>query len=137
MEEIKSDLSTYLWSLCKKIGIKINECKTNGSLFQIPKLYLKYKVTNFKYKEEGGCSFQRSCINLEKEEWQEKALNDFIENIVKNLQEYTMCTLEISKTYNISDEQSVDSLYKFCHRLISQSATQSIDDPFIVSQIIT
>lgn len=128
-------LSAKLWLLSKEIEEKVKQYKSSKQLTKTKRLYLKAKISNFKYTE-GNVSYAMSHVPILKEDWDLKKFFDFTEKTLRQIPDYHRITKEISKRYEVNEDQANSWLGQFA-RILTQRAFEGLTDETLIDTIST
>jgi hypothetical protein len=130
-------LSALLLGLGRRTIQKVHEYRDADEIIKTKTLYLGNRFVKFEYKES-SITFTAESTHVEKEEWHWKNQYDFLENEIKQLQEYAGCIEEISKKGIVSQGQAEHILSRFVQSLSWKVVDSDvIDDELIVDLIAT
>jgi hypothetical protein len=113
--------------------------KARATIATLPKqlvVYVKPKFIAFDYGNDGNISSTQQRQFEQRAECQLKALNQFVEEVVKKQPEYEQCAEAISAIYGIDSTQCNGHLDCFLNRVIQEPVDSSADETLFEDVIV-
>jgi hypothetical protein len=132
MIENETALSGLSFRLAKRVVEGVNEQQSAGTLLRIRQSYITRTNQDLRYSPNFS-EFNMSPTVEEKETWDFRAVESFIDNQIKNLPEYNAVALEVVKRYG---KQQTHILDGFVRHLIFENSNALKDENLVESVTI-
>ncbi len=110
-----------LWELGAHIRNAVDDARRDSQIILKDHLYVRRKITEFKYGPEGGIGMTSHFENLVKKEWDVSSRYSFVEEIVKQHDLSTQCLNRIAKDFPEESNQSKYQLMSFCQHVAERA----------------
>jgi len=131
------ELSVVLWKLSQGILDIVKRLKENQSIHKVKRLYVRFRLTQFEYKEGGGISSQGSNEYLEKEEWDWRDYFRIIDSEIKGLPIYSETFKSISDIYGVNVAQAEFWLSQFAQNILGKAVNEETSEENVLDSITT
>jgi len=112
--EAGKTLPMLLWELGAHIRNAVDDARIKGQIALNDHVYVRRKITEFKYGREGGISMASHFENLVKKEWDVSARYPFVEAIINQHDLSSQCLNRIAKDFPVEPNQRKYQLVGFC-----------------------
>ena len=131
------DLSRVLFSLSHDIVNIVRSAKVAGKIQKVATLWIRNKVSDFKYHEGGGLTFSCSHEFFVKEEWNWISITQVIKPEIEKLPSYADAYRHILDIYGINEAQAKFYVDRFVDRIINEVLNENAKEEALVEIITT